>query len=80
MVLIPLGAVFTVAGCGSPFIPYSAGRVDATVAGPATVPEPQQPLASHTESFRLQGFNETEMITLVACVHTLGQVGQLDVL
>lgn len=75
---IALGAVASVAACGGPLVPYSAGRVDATVPGPATVPEPQQPLASHIESFRQQGFNQTEMIALVACGHTLGGVRQVD--
>lgn len=74
--IIALGAVFAVAGCGGPLIPFSAGRVDATRAGPPTVPEPQQDLASHQASFRRQGFNETEMIALVACGHTLGGVRQ----
>ncbi|KAJ3906340.1 heme peroxidase [Lentinula edodes] len=75
---IALGAIFAVAGCGGPLIPFSAGRVDATEAGPATVPEPQQDLASHTEAFRRQGFTPTEMIGLVACGHTLGGVRQVD--
>ncbi|KAJ3713420.1 heme peroxidase [Lentinula raphanica] len=73
-----LGAILGVAACGGPLIPFSAGRIDATEAGPATVPEPQQDLASHTESFRRQGFTPTEMISLVACGHTLGGVRQVD--
>ncbi|KAE9398666.1 heme peroxidase [Gymnopus androsaceus JB14] len=76
--MIALGVVFAVVGCGGPIIPFSAGRVDATVAGPATVPEPQQDLATHIELFRQQGFNETEMIALVACGHTIGGVTQVD--
>ncbi|KAE9405981.1 heme peroxidase [Gymnopus androsaceus JB14] len=77
--LIALGVVLGVAACGGPIISYSGGRVDATVAGPETVPEPQQDLATHiVESFRLQGFNVTEMINLVACAHTLGGVRQVD--
>ncbi|KAJ3720914.1 heme peroxidase [Lentinula raphanica] len=76
--LMALGAILGVAGCGGPLIPFSAGRIDATEAGPATVPEPQQDLASHTESFRRQGFTPTEMIALVACGHTLGGVRQVD--
>lgn len=76
--IIALGAIFAVVGCGGPVIPYSAGRVDATSAGPPTVPEPQQDLASHIASFKRQGFNETEMIALVACGHTLGGVRQAD--
>ncbi|KAE9399622.1 heme peroxidase [Gymnopus androsaceus JB14] len=76
--VIALGAIFAVVSCGGPVIPFSAGRVDATEAGPPLVPEPQQPLASHIESFRRQGFSETEMIALVACGHTLGGVRQAD--
>ncbi|KAF5376339.1 hypothetical protein D9757_008666 [Collybiopsis confluens] len=76
--IIALGAVFAVAGCGGPTIPYRAGRVDVTEAGPATVPEPQQDLATHIESFRRQGFTQPEMIALVACGHTLGGVRQAD--
>ncbi|KAJ3924907.1 MAG: heme peroxidase [Lentinula lateritia] len=75
---IALGAIFALAGCGGPVIPFSAGRVDTTEAGPETVPEPQQDLASHTEAFRRQGFTPTEMISLVACGHTLGRVRQVD--
>jgi hypothetical protein len=76
--VIALGTVFGISACGGPIIPYRAGRADATGAGPATVPEPQQDLASHIESFRRQGFNQTEMISLVACGHTLGGVRQVD--
>ncbi|KAE9405937.1 heme peroxidase [Gymnopus androsaceus JB14] len=76
--VIALGAVFAVVGCGGPVIPYSAGRIDASTAGPPTVPQPQQNLTTHIELFRQQGFNETEMIALVACGHTLGGVRQVD--
>ncbi|KAJ7650874.1 heme peroxidase [Roridomyces roridus] len=63
--------VNAVIGCGGgPVIPFRGGRKDATEAGPATVPEPQQDLASHIASFKDQGFNETEMISLVACGHS----------
>jgi hypothetical protein len=48
--------------CGGPSIPFRAGRIDAEVGGPETVPEPHQDLASHTASFALQGFDITEMI------------------
>ena len=33
---------------------------------------------SHIESFRQQGFNQTEMISLVACGHMIGSVRQVD--
>ncbi|KAG6804791.1 hypothetical protein H0H93_006705, partial [Arthromyces matolae] len=69
-----MGAVLGVASCGGPIIPYRAGRIDATQAGSATVPEPQQDLQTHIASFERQGFNQTEMIALVACGHTIGGV------
>ncbi|KAJ6458239.1 heme peroxidase [Mycena sanguinolenta] len=75
---IAMGAINAVIDCGGPVIPFRGGRIDATEAGPATVPEPQQDLASHIASFQAQGFNQTEMIMLVACGHSLGGVRQVD--
>ncbi|KIK58318.1 hypothetical protein GYMLUDRAFT_45533 [Collybiopsis luxurians FD-317 M1] len=75
---IAFGAALAVLGCGGPVIPFRAGRIDATSAGPATVPQPQEDLATHIESFRRQGFNITEMISLVACGHTLGGIRHAD--
>lgn len=66
------------ASCGGPIIPFRGGRIDALTAGPAGVPEPHQDLTSHTESFRRQGFTLSEMITLIACGHTIGGVRSLD--
>ena len=76
--LIALGTVYAVRACTGPIIPFRAGRIDATEAGPKGVPEPQQDLASHTASFAKQGFNVSEMIGLVACGHTLGGVHEED--
>ncbi|KAJ6483282.1 heme peroxidase [Mycena sanguinolenta] len=76
--VIAMAAINAVVGCGGPVIPFRGGRIDATEAGPATVPEPQQDLTSHIASFAAQGFNETEMIMLVACGHSLGGVRQVD--
>ncbi|KAJ6479014.1 heme peroxidase [Mycena sanguinolenta] len=76
--VIAMAAINAVVGCGGPAIPFRGGRIDAAEAGPETVPEPQQDLASHTASFQSQGFNETEMISLVACGHSLGGVRQAD--
>ncbi|PPR02845.1 hypothetical protein CVT24_002323 [Panaeolus cyanescens] len=67
-----------VADCGGPIIPLRGGRIDATGPGRAGVPEPHQDLQTHIENFRLQGFNPTEMIELVACGHTLGGVESAD--
>ncbi|KAJ7331326.1 heme peroxidase [Mycena albidolilacea] len=78
--VLAMGAISAVAGCGGPAIPFGGGRIDATEAGPETVPEPQQDLASRTESFKRQGFNATKMIDLVACGHSLSGVRKTDFL
>lgn len=66
------------AACGGPAVPYRFGRIDATAPGPETVPEPHQDLESHVASFKRLGFNESEMIALVACGHTYGGVRATD--
>ncbi|KDR69064.1 hypothetical protein GALMADRAFT_230872 [Galerina marginata CBS 339.88] len=76
--IIAMGAVWGVASCNGPSLPYRGGRRDATGPGREGVPRPQQDLASHTETFRLQGFTPTEMISLIACGHTLGGVRSGD--
>ncbi|KAF9480740.1 heme peroxidase [Pholiota conissans] len=76
--VLAMGAIWGVAGCSGPPIRYRGGRKDASGAGRPGVPEPQQDLQSHKDSFKLQGFNETEMIALVACGHTVGAVRAAD--
>ncbi|KAF9020015.1 heme peroxidase [Hymenopellis radicata] len=76
--VIAMGAVAAVVGCGGPPIPFRAGRIDATKAGPETVPEPQESLEEHTAEFKRMGFNATDMIALTACGHSLGGVRQID--
>lgn len=76
--IIAIGAIFAVSTCGGPIIPFSAGRIDVWQGGETGTPEPQQGLATLTESFRRQGFNQAEMIKLVACGHTMGGVRSSD--
>lgn len=78
--LIAMGAIVSVGACsrGKVLIPFRAGRVDATKAGPLGVPEPQQGIDSHLAAFKRQGFNKAEMIGLVACGHTMGGVHAED--
>jgi len=76
--IIALGGVFAVATCGGPIVPFRGGRVDAWAAGGFGTPEPQQDLDTLKESFRKQGFSDTEMITLTACGHTVGGVRDAD--
>jgi catalase (peroxidase I) len=67
-----------VSTCGGPIIPFRGGRIDAWVAGAFGTPEPQQDISTLTESFSNQGFNQSEMIKLVACGHTMGGVRSPD--
>ncbi|TFK30208.1 heme peroxidase [Coprinopsis marcescibilis] len=76
--IIAFGTVFAVASCGGPIISFRGGRIDALSADVAGVPEPHQDLETHIEIFRRQGFSQEEMISLVACGHTLGGVRSSD--
>jgi len=67
-----------VSSCGGPILPLRAGRIDTYVAGGTGTPEPQQDISTFIESFRKQGFNQGEMIKLVACGHTMGGVRSTD--
>jgi catalase (peroxidase I) len=73
-----MGTVLAVSSCGGPVLSFRGGRVDAFAAERSGVPEPQPDLESHIEILRLQGFNATEMISLVVCGHTFGGVRNLD--
>ena len=76
--MIAIGAIMAVATCGGPIIPFRAGRIDTWTPGGPGAPEPQHDLPTLTESFRKQGFNQAEMIKLVACGHTMGGVRSAD--
>lgn len=76
--IIALGAVFAVATCGGPIIPFRGGRVDTWTAGGFGTPEPQHDLDTLKETFRKMGFSSTEMITLTACGHTIGGMRDVD--
>ncbi|KAI8198059.1 hypothetical protein K4K48_010201 [Colletotrichum sp. SAR 10_66] len=72
--LLAMSVVVANAGCGGARMPFRAGRVDAQEAGPAGVPEPHTPLNTTMARFAGAGFGQGEMISLVACGHTLGGV------
>ncbi|TFK30217.1 L-ascorbate oxidase [Coprinopsis marcescibilis] len=76
--VIALGAVFAVATCGGPVIPFRGGRIDSFSPGGTGTPEPQHDLETLTEMFRKQGFTQSEMIKLVSCGHTMGGVRSAD--
>ncbi|KAH7101481.1 heme peroxidase [Auriculariales sp. MPI-PUGE-AT-0066] len=71
---LALLAVVAVENCGGLSMSYRGGRIDALEPNDAGVPEPDQDIDSHTAAFARQGFNQTEMIGLVACGHTFGSV------
>jgi hypothetical protein len=72
--LIALGVYSSVRSCGGPVVPIRTGRIDAQEAGPIGVPLPQDPLGTFLGQFSRTGFNQTEMIQVVLCGHTLGGV------
>lgn len=72
--LLAMSVVVANAGCGGAHMPFRAGRTDALEAGPAGVPEPDTPLDETRAKFAGAGFSGADMITLVACGHTLGGV------
>ncbi|EKG14325.1 peroxidase [Macrophomina phaseolina MS6] len=76
--LLALSTVIAVGNCGGPKIPFRVGRVDATEAGPLGVPKPDQDVDTHIQIFAKAGFNTSDMITMVACGHTLGGVHGKD--
>ncbi|KAJ9502978.1 hypothetical protein H2202_001130 [Exophiala xenobiotica] len=72
--LIGLGVYASVRACGGPVVPLRAGRIDATQAGAVGVPDPKDNRQKMAAQFARMGFNQQEMIQVVACGHTLGGV------
>ncbi|CDZ97573.1 Plant ascorbate peroxidase [Phaffia rhodozyma] len=77
--LIVLGAVTAVGACGGPTIPFRAGRIDASAAGiEGALPLPEETLETHQQKFARMGFSNRDMISLVACGHTIGGVHKVN--
>lgn len=55
--LLALAVVTATSMCDGPRIPYRAGRIDATEAGPLGVPKPEEDIKTHTSRFATAGFN-----------------------
>ena len=72
--IIALGTYTAVRSCGGLPIPVRPGRVDATIKGENGAPQPGDGITIFLTRFNRMGFNQTEMITLTACGHTLGGV------
>jgi hypothetical protein len=76
--LVALSVYAATRSCEGPIIPVKAGRVDAIAAGPTGVPLPTDSTNTLITKFESQGFNQSEMVALVACGHTLGGVHGQD--
>ncbi|KAL0944970.1 WSC domain-containing protein [Colletotrichum truncatum] len=76
--LLAMSVLVASFACGGIQIPYRAGRIDSQGAGPAGVPEPQTDLEATQAAFTKAGFSTEDMITMVACGHTLGGVHSTD--
>ncbi|MCJ1225724.1 hypothetical protein MMC12_002373 [Toensbergia leucococca] len=72
--LIALGTVMAVGACGGPHVELRGGRIDATLAGPFGVPEPETDISTTLTDFSNAGFNTGDTITLTTCGHTMGGV------
>jgi len=72
--LIALGVYTSVRACDGPVIPVRHGRVDATRKGSTGVPQVGNSVLTFKQQFSRMGFDEFEMIQLVACGHSLGGV------
>ncbi|MCQ6264028.1 hypothetical protein MLD55_19095, partial [Alcanivorax sp. MM125-6] len=76
--LIALGAIFSVATCQGPTIPFRGGRIDAWTAGDFGTPLPQDDITTLTDSFKRMGFSPSDMVGLIACGNSIGFVTSAD--
>lgn len=72
--IIALGTYTAVRSCGGLPIPIRPGRIDTTIKGENGAPQPGDGITIFLTRFGRMGFNQTEMIALTACGHTLGGV------
>jgi hypothetical protein len=76
--LLALALVMSVARCGDMRVPLRLGRKDAAEAGIKGVPEAHTDLNTTRKRFATMSLNESEMITLIACGHSIGGVHSVD--
>lgn len=73
--IIALSTYTAVRACGGPIVPIRTNRIDATKAGGVgLLPAPQSKAGTFSNQFLRWGFNNTGMVAMVACGHTLGNV------
>lgn len=73
-----MGVVLLTAECDGPLMTYRGGRIDTFAPAPDTAPLPFDTIDVHLSKFHHEGMNQTEMIGLVACGHTVGGVRNPD--
>ncbi|KAH6981359.1 heme peroxidase [Ilyonectria sp. MPI-CAGE-AT-0026] len=77
--LLAMSVIVSHSSCGgSTKIPFRYGRIDANEAGQAGVPEAHTPLKTMLGRFVTAGYSQSDMITMVACGHTLGGVHSVN--
>ncbi|KAG9187584.1 hypothetical protein G6011_05455 [Alternaria panax] len=76
--LLALSLVMAVARCADMRVPLRLGRKDATEAGIKGVPEAHTDLDTTRKRFETASLSETDMITLIACGHSIGGVHSVD--
>ncbi|KAJ3195224.1 hypothetical protein HK101_000818, partial [Irineochytrium annulatum] len=72
--LLAAGLGVAVAACSGPSLPLRIGRVDATGPSPNMVPNTFDSFEDIQRNFSHFGFSPSEMISVIACGHTLGGV------
>ncbi|KAJ7681236.1 heme peroxidase [Mycena olivaceomarginata] len=78
--VLALATIAAIENCSGPSIPFRSGHINVLAPNAPGVPQPQEDLATHTATFKRQGFSK--MIGLLACVggevwfggHTFGGV------
>jgi hypothetical protein len=76
--VLALSLVMSVARCADMRVPLRLGRKDAPEAGIKGVPEAHTDLNTTRKRFETASLTETEMITLIACGHSIGGVHSVD--
>ncbi|PFH45731.1 hypothetical protein AMATHDRAFT_43976, partial [Amanita thiersii Skay4041] len=76
--LLASAVYFALRKCGGPALNVRAGRIDAHEEGPFGVPDPNEAFHVHVNKFARAGRNQTEMIMMIACGHTIGGVHGSD--
>ncbi|EUC45334.1 hypothetical protein COCMIDRAFT_36911 [Bipolaris oryzae ATCC 44560] len=76
--LLALSLVMSVDRCANMYVPLRLGRKDATEAGIKGVPEAHTSLETTRKRFATASISEVDMITLIACGHSIGGVHSVD--